>query len=207
MSDFEWDDAKEKCLDLLLEGIPKLKIAAQLGVHRNTINNWTSHPVFMTKANARMSDIRESTTFKRTRQAGVFADVAGKNAMKAAMDLDKDPTSEVQRRRFRDFTAEWRDNTRTEREILGLNVQRIESRVSGNMQHTHVDGTTFKDLLLEAVKGGKKIIDVKAIEKAGNPLLAAQTAMRSLLTANNSEMLDKMHQKDKDDEKTKREEK
>lgn len=198
--EFEWDNQRLECLELLLKGVPKLQIAKRLSVHRNTINNWTGHPAFMNEANARMIELRASSTFKRTREAGLFADIAGRNAIKAAAELDKAPDHEGHRRRFRDFTDEWRRNTQAEREILGINVQRVESRVISTTSHTHQIGGGLKELLLKAVKSGSKVIDVKAIENAPNPLVAIQGAVRALLSANDGEMLNKIHAEDKEAE-------
>lgn len=192
-----WTPKKEKCLELILKGTSKLKIAEELDVHRNTINNWCSHPTFMAEVRLRLDEHRTGTALRRTREIGMLADISMKHAVKAAQKLDQTPDDPAVRRTFREFSQEYRDNMRHEADALGLNVRRVDARVIGDVQHTHHAGKSFKEAVIERVK--KEVIDVEAIENSPHPMEAVQHLTRSMLVEDPS-LLEMLHQQDRDAE-------
>lgn len=188
---WEWTPEKEQCLELFLKGVSKLQIAKTLGVHRNTVNNWCSNPAFVAEASDRVAEHKLNSDLKHTRVADVLTDTAAKNAIRSAAALDKDPDSEVARRRFREFSQEWRDLVRAEREVLGLNVQRIEQRTVGVVRVEK--SVSFKGALTEAVKKG--VIDAEAISK-GTTLDAVRAGVHALLSEGDGALLTEIHEAD-----------
>ena len=63
-----WTEDRVVCLTLHLSGVPKLKIARQLGVHRNTVNLWCAHKAYRSEYARRHRRTQQTATTKRSQR-------------------------------------------------------------------------------------------------------------------------------------------
>lgn len=171
-----WDDQKEQALDLVLQGLSKSAIARQLGVHRNTINNWCAHPKFIAEGNQRL---REHVSAKRQRrmvETNLFGDRLARLAAHQVEKLEEDMKQNRalggdDLRRMRELMFEYRAFREEERKDFGDDVKRVSvtstntTSITGdvNVRHT-VAATPFGEFVKQAMDEGA--IDAEAIESA-----------------------------------------
>jgi hypothetical protein len=74
----------------MLVGVPKVQIAARLGVHRNTINAWCAQPAFQRELRERLIDQRNSSGLRRLRQAGTIVSAVARLTSAALARAERD---------------------------------------------------------------------------------------------------------------------
>jgi hypothetical protein len=136
-----WTDEREKAFEMVLQGIPQHQVARELGRDRHTIARWLEDERFEGRlydenmARFRASRQRRSVqtvglTDKAQRLAGKMLDKALELAEKGKDDLGT-------RLAARDWLQEFRENSRREDEIYGLDKQRVDVNVRGAVEHRH----------------------------------------------------------------------
>jgi hypothetical protein len=163
-AEFEWTDERKKALELFLLGIPKVQIAEQVKVHRNTINNWTSHPSFLLEARRRHDEHVATTRQRRIRETNAFTDRLAKLTHQTLETAEAHPESKDARYAARDWLDQYRLFRAEERTDFGDNVTKHEHKVAtvslfgtlqtpeGQPQHTNA--VSFKAFMEDQIKHG-----------------------------------------------------
>ena len=202
---WEWTDKKEKALELILVGLPKVQIARQLDVHRNTINNWTGHPVFIARAQQQLREHAATTRTRRmmetTSMANRVAKLAQKALQRAEDSIEEDEDGDVDLGALsaaRQWMAEYRLLRGEERTDFGDDVKRVEHRgafahvVGGEVEVKHTThDASFKDFLHSQLSGG--IIDVDAIDIEGSTdeaVVLAEAVQHALIDGDILDIID-----------------
>jgi len=73
-------------------GWSDVSIAAQLGVHRNTVRSWRRHPAFHNEALRRVRDRADTIRRRRTWQSGVMLDRLTGLVARSLIKLDSGAT-------------------------------------------------------------------------------------------------------------------
>lgn len=179
---WDWDEQREKAVDLAVAGWSNKQIATELGVHRNTVSNWKNHPEFQKRIAKSNNEHAEIVRQRRARETNMLNDRIAKLSADAIERVEKKPQDAHAVRDMKALLEEYRAMRGEERQDIGDNVQRHE--VSGSVQHSHehsVRGMSFKELMKSAM-AKHNIIDVTAVEVIENPLLAlANIAQQTVL--------------------------
>jgi hypothetical protein len=182
-----WTAEKEQCLTLALAGWPKLRIAAHIGVNRNTVTSWCQAPEFVDRFHSEQEEHQLVTRQRRLREANRFADRLAAVAAKALDVAEKNPQHTASRFAARDWLSEFRAFRNEERTDSGENVQRHE--VIGAVQHQHqLTNQSFKGFLTKAIDAG--VVDAEIIE-GDNVQEVLVTAVRDALV--DSDALDELN--------------
>lgn len=153
-----WTPERERAFAMALQGMPQHQIAAELNRDRHTVARWMEDERFTDRlfeenaARFRASRQRRSIqTVRLTDKANRLADKMLDRAIELA-DKGKDDLST--RLAARDWMQEFRENSRREDEIFGLNKERVDVNVHGQVQHHHKGkvGVTFKAFLATSLK-------------------------------------------------------
>lgn len=215
-SDEFWLDPKrEEALNMVLGGVSKMGIARKLDVHRNTINNWFTHPTFVSEVKARINEHMASKRIYRMRGVNNIVDRQQRiveaigAGVEASLNIDGQgiprPKDETQLgkmiRMYRELSYEFRENREQERKDFGDDIKKVaintNTTITGDItvQHSGVNETPFSDFLKGAIDS--KVIDVKSIEVKDNTdsgQLLLKAAEHLLV---DSDLLDKINEEDK----------
>ena len=149
-----WTKEREETYQLTLAGAHQGQIAERLMRDRHTIGRWQEDKRFL----ARLSDDNEqrfhASRQRRTMQTLRLTDKAFNLADKMIDQADADTKDLSKRLAARDWLSEFREQSRREDEIYGLNGQRVDVNVRGSVAHRHsgkVD-VSFKDVLTESMR-------------------------------------------------------
>lgn len=195
-----WDKKKRLAFRMSLEGTPQVDIAKKLGVHRNTIRNWTRTREWLTELKNRIQEKQMSTKLRRLNMVDDLVDDLHDKA-KEIINTDKPVhpgTAGV-------FIKEFREYVRTERELYGENMKgqaSLQAPQQGALVNINVSdqgpviveasGMAFKDFVKQNTAAGETI-EAESSQEA----MIAKT--RSLLT--NTDLIDSLNEEDKAAEK------
>jgi len=194
---WEWTTDRERCLDYLLAGMPKRQIARELGVHRNTVNNWTARPEFIHEARKRFDEHVNSTRVRRLMETNSFTSRIAKMISKH-LDAAETKGDATEMRRAMEWMREYRQFRDQERQDTGDNVQRVQHSGGllvggeGEMHHT-THKASFKDFLESMIDDG--VVDTDAIEIDTPPGEVIRQVVQQSLT--DGGLLDTINEEDK----------
>lgn len=178
--EFEWTQERERCLDLILRGFSKLKIAEELGVHRNTINNWCKHPTFVRRMSDELNEFTTTTRLRRVRTTSIVTDTVSNMTVKALKNAEKKPLSLKAQHLAKGWLGEFRSMRNEERLNFGESTD--NRNVNTQMHHSGQIATgsrSFKEYLQEQVDRG--VVDAQIVSEAGNPQEALVKAVEHVL--------------------------
>lgn len=156
-----WTDERERAFAMTLQGVPQHQVAGELGRDRHTIARWLGDERFEDRLYeenaARFKASRQRRSFQTLRLTDKAERLAGKMLDKA-IDLAENGKDDLGTRlAARDWLQEFRENSRREDEIYGLNKDRLDVNVHGQVQHQHQHkgkvGVTFKAFLSTSLQG------------------------------------------------------
>ena len=189
-----WTEDREKCLERILAGWSKKQIAADLGVHPNTISNWCAHEEFMARVAEQNADKRNTITQRREHETSMFTDRVAKLATKALDTAERRPNDPHAIRTAREWLDEYKGFRAEERQDMGTNVQRHQHAVMGQVQHTHaLSQSSFKGFLEGAIE--RDVIDVEAVESSDAHDIVTMITTQALLE---STLLDDLAEEERD---------
>lgn len=113
--DPRWDLA----IDLLLEGVPKTRIAATCAVHRNTVRAWIRHPAFVRELQRRLDDHDVEVRLRRAHQTSAYADRVRRLAETALTEAERRPLDRAAQRVVIYWLRQYRRLVAMEREVIG----------------------------------------------------------------------------------------
>ena len=161
-----WTDEREKAYAMTLSGLPKTQIARDLGRERHTIAAWQEDERFAARLSEENVDRFHASRQRRTIQTLRLTDKAFNLAETLIDAAAENPSDMVKRFAARDWLSEFREQSRREDEIYGLDKQRVDVNVSGGVLHQHSHkgsvNLSFKDFLTTSMK--KLGVDVEAEE-------------------------------------------
>jgi len=160
-----WTDEREKALVIALQGIGQAQIARELGRERHTIARWMEDPRFEQRMYDENVQRFRTSRQRRTVQTLRLTDKAHDIADKMLDSAKKKPKDLASRLAARDWLNEFREQSRREDEIYGLDKQRVDVNVHGTVNHKHkgaVVSLSFKDFLKGSME--KLGIDVDSEE-------------------------------------------
>lgn len=172
-----WTPERERAFVMTLQGMPQHQVAAELGRDRHTVARWADDERFTQRlfdenaARFRASRQRRSIqTVRLTDKADHLANKLLDKAIKLADDGKDDLSTRLA---ARDWLQEFRENSRREDEIYGLNRERVDVSVNGQVQHNHKGkvGVTFRAFLATSLSGmgvdaDKEEVDVSRADEA-----------------------------------------
>lgn len=167
-SDPWWNAEREKVYAMVLQGIPQHQIAGELARDRHTIGRWIDDERFverlMQENQSRFHSMRQRRAMQTVRITDKVERIADKLLTKTMEDAEKGLDDMKMRFAARDWLSEFREMSRREDEVYGLDKQRVDVHHHGQVQHTHrrVKDISFKDFLHGAMK--KMGVDVNAEE-------------------------------------------
>ena len=186
--DFEWTEQRELALEYFMRGLPQTQIAEQVGVHRNTIRNWISHPGFIARARQWFAEYTVATRNRRIIETGKFGNRVSKVANQAMTVLEEmmeksefrkgESIPGKQLRMVRELMYEFRMLREEERKDFGDDVKRIETRGlhlhGGTVQVQHGTGSTsFRDFLQNQLDSG--VIDAEFVDTSKDDATAVMS--------------------------------
>lgn len=177
-----WTDEREKAFQMVFQGVPQHQVAAQLERDRHTVSRWTEDERFQERLYEENVSRFKASRQRRSMQTVRLTDKAEHLAVKMldkAIDLaDKGRDDLGTRLAARDWLQEFRENSRREDELYGLDKQKIDVSVHGEVQHRHkgkVD-VTFKAFLTTSLRGLGIDPDTEEVDAArADEALAAVT--------------------------------
>jgi hypothetical protein len=172
-----WTDEREAAFTMVLQGVPQHQVAAELQRDRHTVARWMEDERFEKRLYdenvSRFKASRQRRSMQTLRLTDKAENLASKmldKAIKLAADGKDDLGTRLA---ARDWLQEFRENSRREDEIYGLDRQRLDVNVHGEVQHRHkgkVD-VSFKTFLTTSLQGmgidpEKEVIDVGRADEA-----------------------------------------
>ncbi len=103
---------------MLVAGVNKRRIAATLGVHRNTIANWCRNPAFLKELGRRLDERNVEMRLRRAQQVTRYADRLQSLADKALDAAMQGPVDAATRRAIRLWIDLYRKMVVTERDAV-----------------------------------------------------------------------------------------
>lgn len=181
--EWEWTEEREKCFQMALRGIPKLQIASELDVHRNTISAWCKHPVFAKRMEEELTEFAASSRLRRIRATTGFTDRVQSLAFKALTEAEKNPKSGRAIGRVRAFLGEYRAMRNEERLNYGDSTE--NHTFNGSLHHSGqvqtMSTTSFKQFLQQGIESGE--INAKLVAQAGDKKAALVEAVQQALVS------------------------
>jgi len=153
-----WTPERERAFGMALAGMPQHQIAGELGRDRHTVARWMEDDRFVQRLfdenAARFRASRQRRSVQTVRLTDKADRLANKMLDKAIELADKGKDDLATRLAARDWLQEFRENSRREDEIFGLNKERVDVNVHGQVQHNHKGkvGVTFKAFLATSLK-------------------------------------------------------
>lgn len=130
-------------LNLINEGAPKVDVAKWLNVHRNTINAWAAHPIFVKAQDAVIADVIQSAAARRAKSLvrinHRLGEVLERHGTGTIAALEKSPTSPQAISAVNQLLGTYHRSITTEREVLGLGGKQVTVEHRGGVDH-HVSG-------------------------------------------------------------------
>jgi hypothetical protein len=161
-----WTDERDKAYVLTVQGVTKSQIARELGRERHTIGAWQEDERFSARLQEENVDRFRASRQRRTIQTLRLTDKAHDLAHKMLDNADANPKDLNSRLAARDWLNEFREQSRREDEIYGLDNQRVDVNVRGGLTHQHNHrgsvNLSFKEFLTGAMK--KLGVDVETEE-------------------------------------------
>lgn len=197
---WKWTRKKRKAVRYVVRGWTDIRIAEDLGVHRNTIKRWKDTAEFRAAVLTEANEYTQRTRFKRVHEAGVFADQFGTQLAKTFKELNelKDgKISQVQLNALQALTRGYSEFRNHERSDFGDNVRRVEGNFTiGALNSTDpaasaAGAVSFKRFIEENVSKIPKGL----IEQSRSPGEALVLATRALVQS--TDILDKIYEEDK----------
>lgn len=154
-----WTDERERAFQMTLQGIPQHQVAGELGRDRHTVARWAEDERFETRLYdenvARFKASRQRRSVQTLRLTDKAERLAGKMMDKAIDLAEKGEDQLGVRLAARDWLQEFRENSRREDEIFGLDRQKVDVNVQGQVRHEHKGkiGVTFKAFLTTSLQG------------------------------------------------------
>lgn len=134
-----WTDERERAFAMALQGVPQHQIAAELGRDRHTVARWADDERFAARLYdenmARFRASRQRRSVQTVRLTDKAERLAGKMLDRAIKLADDGKDDLGTRLAARDWLQEFRENSRREDEIFGLDKQRVDVSVNGQVQH------------------------------------------------------------------------
>jgi hypothetical protein len=149
-----WTTEREDTYQLTLSGVHQGQIADRLARDRHTVARWQEDKRFI----ARLSEDNEqrfvASRQRRTMQTLRLTDKVFGLAETMLAKAEADPKDLTSRLGSRDWLQEFREQSRREDEIYGLNGSRVDVNVRGSIGHKHTGkvDVSFKDFLTGAMK-------------------------------------------------------
>lgn len=161
-----WTAERELAYQLVLAGNPQHAVAAELGHHRHTIARWLEDSRFLERLQEENEGRFHSMRQRRVMQTVRLTDKAYVLAEKMIKEADTNPKDLNSRLAARDWLSEFREQSRREDEMYGLDKQRVDVNIHGSVSHNHkgkvgVD-LSFKEFLHGSLK--RMGVDVEAEE-------------------------------------------
>lgn len=153
-----WTPERERAFTMAFQGMPQHQIAAELGRDRHTVARWMDDERFVDRLfeenAARFKASRQRRSVQTVRLTDKADHLANKMLDKAIKLADEGKDDLGVRLAARDWLQEYRENSRREDEIFGLNRERVDVNVNGQVQHNHKGkvSVTFKAFLATSLK-------------------------------------------------------
>lgn len=162
-----WTIEREKAYVWTLEGATQTWIARELGRTRQTVAAWQESEKFEQRLSEENTDKFRSSRQRRTMQTLRLTDKAHDIAFGLLDEVKKNPKDMNARFAARDWLSEFRENSRREDEIYGLDKQRVDVNVHGGVTHHHKGSVnlSFREFLTGSLK--KMGVDLDTEEIAG----------------------------------------
>lgn len=116
---WKWTPKKREALNLMLSGGTVTQVAERVGVHRNTLTNWTKTPAWLAEQKRYIEEEQISSRLRRVKTTAIIADKLG---AKALSELSKD-LKEIDPTRAGLMLREHLNYTKSERDLYGENGQ------------------------------------------------------------------------------------
>lgn len=174
-----WTTEREKAYEFTLSGGTQSGIARELGRDRHTIKTWQEDERFGARLQEENVDRFRASRQRRTIQTLRLTDKAHGLAEKALDLAASKPTDLFSRYAARDWLSEFREQSRREDEIYGLDKQRVDVNVTGGIGVTHTakgsaTNVSFKEFLTSSMKKLGVDVDVEDVDagRADEALIA-----------------------------------
>lgn len=172
-----WTDERERAFAMVLQGFPQHQVSAELGRDRHTIARWVEDERFEKRLYdenvSRFKASRQRRTMQTLRLTDKAEHLAVKMLDKSIKLADEGKDDLGTRLAARDWLQEFRENSRREDEIYGLDNQRVDVNVRGQVQHQHKGkvNVSFKAFLTTSLQGmgidpEEEVIDVGRADEA-----------------------------------------
>ena len=199
---WSWNKKKRVAFRMTLEGVSQTAIAKNLGVHRNTIRNWTRTREWLEELKARIQEKQLSTKLRRIGTMDTLVD----SLTRKAQDIADSPIP-VHPATASVFLKECREYVKTERDLYGENAKiaasggpngsMVNINIGGNDPSIPVNvdmgGQAFKDFVKQNTAQGETI-------DAASPQEVLIAKTRSMLAG--TDVLDLLNEEDKYAERT-----
>lgn len=180
-----WTDEREKAYLMTLQGLNKTQIARELQRERHTIGAWQEDERFDSRLMEENHDRFRASRQRRTIQTLHLTDKAHVLAEKMLDMAKADPKDLNSRLAARDWLNEFREQSRREDEIFGLDKQRVDVNVHGGIGVTHssksLGNVSFKEFLMGSMKKLGVDVENEEIDAARAEDALAAVAERALM--------------------------
>ena len=196
-----WDKKKRVAFRMAMEGAGPVDIAKKIGVHRNTIRNWSRTPEWLTELRTRIQEKQLSTKLRRLDVHEALTDTLSVRAAEAmGGQIPSFQLTGI-------FLKEYREYMKAERELYGENVKGTGGAGGGqgnggggplvniNLGNTNpaeaeseLDALAFKDFLKSGTADGETI---EAESEQEALVLKARAMLKT------TDILDRIHEADK----------
>lgn len=181
-----WTPERERAFTLTLNGVPQHQVAVELDRDRHTVARWQEDERFVQRLfdenAARFKASRQRRSIQTVRLTDKADRLANKMMDKAIELADKGKDDLGTRLAARDWLQEFRENSRREDEIFGLDKQRVDVNVHGAVQHKHsgkVD-VSFKTFLTTSLQAAGVDLQAEEIDAGRADEALAAVAERAL---------------------------
>jgi hypothetical protein len=178
-----WTPERELAYQMALQGLPQHQISKELDRDRHTVARWLSDQRFEERLYDENVSRFKASRQRRTMQTVRLTDKAEQLANKMIELSIEKPKDVGARMAARDWLSEFRENSRREDEIYGLDQQRVDVNVHGTVSHKHRGSmdTTFKDFLTGALSRMGVDIENEEIDATRADDALAMIAERALM--------------------------
>lgn len=197
---FAEDPRRTKALEFTLKGEPQIRIAEALGVHYQTIKNWTKHKYMLEALQERATDVVGAVPTRRLHQFSTLADHAYKNTAALMKQVAEDPKKaqdESLQKSIRRWGEDFRAYAEKERESLGLTVTKHVHHTVGGMipGGSPVSPQSALPSLKTFLQTSLPALPPLPVQQAGDVASAVAEITRSALLEN-EEILEILYQED-----------
>jgi len=177
-----WTDERERAYQMALAGAPQHQIAHELDRDRHTIARWVEDNRFIERLQVENEGRFHSMRQRRVMQTVRLTEKSYGLAEKMLKAADENPKDLNSRLAARDWLSEFREQSRREDEMYGLDKQRVDVNVNGTINgtvhHSHKHKGTldlsFKEFLTGSLRRMAIDIDSEEIDagRADDALVA-----------------------------------